>query len=382
MNGILEEHAMKRVVTLAILMLNSVWLLAAPSKIAPDLKGRHAESVDVIVQFTSGATPDAHQRKITNHGGQIKNDLYSIHGFAASMPADAIADLARDPEVHYISPDRKLGSFLDNTAAAVNAPVAWSLGLDGSGIGVAVVDSGVASRPDLNDLTGNSRVVYSQSFVAGNSTTSDQLGHGSHVAGIVASAGYQSTGAQYLRTFKGIAPKAQIINLRVLDQNGAGSDSAVIAAIQQAISLKSQYNIRVINLSLGRPYFENYTLDPLCQAAEAAWKNGIVVVVAAGNYGRDNSNGTNGYSTITAPGNDPYVITVGAMKTMGTPTRADDLIASYSSKGPTLIDHIIKPDLVAPGNMVASVLGSGTLINNYPNNTVSQSYYVTVGSLN
>src|SRR5208282_1418967 len=125
--------------------------------------------------------------------------------------------------------------------------------------------------------------------------------------------------------------------------------------IQTAIQLKATYNIRVINLSLGRPVFESYTVDPLCQAVEAAYKAGIVVVVAAGNDGRDNSEGTNGYATITAPGNDPYVITVGAMKSMGTPTRADDLIATYSSKGPTAIDHIVKPDIVAPGNLQVSL---------------------------
>ena len=94
-------------------------------------------------------------------------------------------------------------------------------------------------------------------------------------------------------------------------------------------------NIRVINLSLGRPVYESYTLDPLCQAVEQAWKAGIVVVVAAGNEGRNNAANTSGYGTITAPGNDPYVITVGAMNTKGTPSRADDVIASYSSKGPT-----------------------------------------------
>ena len=116
------------------------------------------------------------------------------------------------------------------------------------------------------------------------------------------------------------------------------------------VPLKSRnsHNIRVINLSLGRPVYESYTLDPLCQAVESAWEAGIVVVVAAGNDGRDNSQGTNGYGTISAPGNDPYVITVGAMKTMGTPTRTDDLIASYSSKGPTVVDYVAKPDLVAP----------------------------------
>ena len=140
-----------------------------------------------------------------------------------------------------------------------------------------------------------------------------------------------------------------LINLRVLDQNGAGTDSQVIAAIQTAIQLKSKYNIRVINLSLGRPVYESYTLDPLCQAVEQAWKAGIVVVVAAGNDGRNNNAGTNGYGTIAAPGNDPYVITVGAMNTVGTSSRADDQIASYSSKGPTLFDHIVKPDLGSTG---------------------------------
>ena len=132
----------------------------------------------------------------------------------------------------------------------------------------------------------------------------------------------------------GIAPGANLLNFRVLDANGNGSDSSVIAAIEQAIALKNKYNIRVINLSLGRPVFESYTQDPLCQAVEAAWKAGIVVVVAAGNDGRDNSFGNEGYGTIMAPGNDPYVITVGAMRSMGTPSRTDDLVASYSSKGP------------------------------------------------
>ncbi|HWC19482.1 MAG TPA: S8 family serine peptidase, partial [Terriglobales bacterium] len=166
--------------------------------------------------------------------------------------------------------------------------------------------------------------------------------------------GHNSSSPDAILTFKGIAPNANLINLRVLDANGSASDSTVISAIQRAINLKSQYKIRVINLSLGRPVFESYTVDPLCQAVEAAWKAGIVVVVAAGNMGRYPD--TNGYATITSPGNDPYVITVGAMKPMGTPSRKDDLIASYSSKGPTLFDHVVKPDLVATGNRVISVL--------------------------
>src|SRR5207247_7852226 len=120
-------------------------------------------------------------------------------------------------------------------------------------------------------------------------------------------------------TFKGGEPNVNLVNLRVLDQNGAGQESDVISAIERAISLKSVYNIRVINLSLGRPVFESYTLDPLCQAVEAAWRAGIVVAVAAGNFGRDDSMHTHGYGTIASPGNDPYVITVGAMKANGNP---------------------------------------------------------------
>jgi serine protease AprX len=151
-----------------------------------------------------------------------------------------------------------------------------------------------------------------------------------------------------------------LISLKVLDQNGGGQEADVIAAIQAAIALKSTYNIRVINLSLGRPVFESYTLDPLCQAVEAAYNAGIVVVAAAGNYGRDNSRGTRGYGTIASPGNDPYVITVGATNSKGTPSPYDDSIASYSAKGPTAVDQIVKPDIVAPGNGVVSLLASTT----------------------
>jgi serine protease AprX len=136
----------------------------------------------------------------------------------------------------------------------------------------------------------------------------------------------------------------------------------------------------VINLSLGRPVWESYQLDPLCQAAEAAYQAGIVVVAAAGNLGRDNSMDEHGYGTIVAPGNDPYVITVGAMNDMGTVSRTDDQIASYSSKGPTAIDHLVKPDLVAPGNGTVSLMSPGsTLATTVSSTLVNNSYYQTGG---
>ncbi len=219
-----------------------------------------------------------------------------------------------------------------------------------------MIDSGISQGIyDLNtDNNYSSRIVYSQSFVPGDSSSGDAYGHGTHIAGIIAGNGYSSETSNYSATYRGIASEATVVNLRVLDATGASLDSTVISAIQKAVALKSTYNIRVINLSLSRGVYESYTLDPLCQAVESAWKAGIVVVAAAGNMGEYYAAGTNGYATIGAPGNDPYVITVGATNTHGTGSQASQTMTSYSSKGPTSIDHIVKPDLVAPGNQVVS----------------------------
>jgi serine protease AprX len=371
-----ERHSAAWGKRLAILVLALVAEVAfAQSKLSPELQ--HAKSgkpVNVIVQFTSDPT-ERHIAKVTGKGAALKHKLSVIHGAAfTSLPAQALAQLAQDLEVAYITPDRPVqgATNLDYAPETVNAPWAWQqLQLDGTGVGVAVIDSGVYPVADLywyDMLTGayGLRIVYSQSFVPGTTDASDYYGHGTHVAGIVASAGWMSTGKNFSHTFKGIAPNANIINLRVLDQNGAGTDSSVIAAIQTAISLKNLYNIRVINLSLGRQVYESYTIDPLCQAVESAWKAGIVVVIAAGNQGRNDSDGTNGYGTIAAPGNDPYAITVGAMRTSNTPDRGDDVVASYSSKGPTALDHVVKPDIMAPGNSVVSLLS--------PNSQLPKSY--------
>src|SRR5580692_6978398 len=365
------NSVLKSLAKYVLLCAGAIAAFGAEPKIARDLEGVDpASTVDVIVRYAKTPTAENHQR-ILDRGGKFKRDLSIINAGHYSLPASALSEVAKDSDVVAISPDRAVRGLLDLTADAVNAHVAWqSYGLSGNNIGVAVIDSGIATGRDLP----SSQVVYSQSFVGGG--TQDAYGHGTHVAGILASDGHSSSCNNCFRTFLGIASGVNLINLRVLDQNGNGTDSNVIAALQTAVSLRWKYNIQVINLSLGRPVFESYTNDPLCQAVEAAWKAGIVVVVAAGNDGRDNSEGTNGYMTITAPGNDPYVITVGAMKTEGTPTRTDDLIASYSSKGPTAIDHIVKPDLVAPGNNVVSLAApNSTLANLYPGNETLLNYY-------
>jgi serine protease AprX len=362
-------------------------------KLAPGLSSRAAsDKVNVIVQFATAPTATEHLL-VQQRGGVFYRDLSVVRSGAYSISASALQDLASEPSVTHISEDHPVHALLDNSAAAVNASAAWKQGLDGTGIGIAVIDSGITQVDDLtladnqNENFSNFffpwfgsnpkyRVAYRQNFL-NTVSTDDFYGHGEHVSGILAGSGYDSTCFGCFRTFRGIASGANLIDLRVLDGYGNGSDSFVIAAIQKAIQLRNIYNIRVINLSLGHPIYESYMLDPLCQAVEEAWKAGIVVVVAAGNDGRDDSYGNNGYGTIGSPANDPYVITVGAMKTMDTPARTDDLIASYSSKGPSVIDHILKPDLVAPGNRVVSLRSpQGSLETSYPGNLVPLTYYI------
>ncbi|MGC2297495.1 MAG: S8 family serine peptidase [Acidobacteriaceae bacterium] len=318
------------------------------SKISPDLAASSSSATQpVIVQYYN--PPSSGETGLLGLlGGLLKTVLGTINAVVVDLAPSQLNAIAADPNVKYISPDRPIGARQAGTIAAaeyttepINAPQVWQQGYKGSNIGVAVIDSGITPVPDLalnpgapalSSLTNllaslgevapgaTGRIVYSQNFVANENDALDHYGHGTHVAGLIAGNGAQSTGRQYFRTFTGAAPNANLINLRVLDENGAGTDSAVIAAIEQAISLKSKYNIRIINLSLGRPIYESYTLDPLCQAVEKAWHAGIVVVVAAGNDGRDLNLNPEGYGTIDAPGNDPYALTVGAMNTLETPS--------------------------------------------------------------
>src|SRR6267154_643110 len=382
---------MKRILILVLALLAPLSLFADNSKISPDLQNSSSTAeVQVVVQYAPGTQLSCGGllgllgcvvNDVLKLGGAVLGQLPIVNGLVASLDHNVIVSLSNQSNDVYISKDRPLTPFFDNAAPAVNASAAWQSNYTGAVIGVALIDSGVNTHPDLftTGLFPTSRVVYNQSFVPGDSSAADAYGHGTHIAGLIAGDGISSTGPLFSQTFKGIAPKANIVNLRVLDANGSATDSAVIAAISQAINLKSKYNIRVINLSLGRGVFESYKQDPLCHAVEQAWKNGIVVVVAAGNNGRFIP--TSGYGTVTSPGNDPYVLTVGSMKPMGTPQRTDDLIASYSSKGPTMIDHVVKPDVVAPGNLLVSTETSNTgLYNTELTNRVPYSAYVYGGS--
>jgi serine protease AprX len=349
----------------------------AGSKQSPDLASVDPNAeIDVIVQY--GTPPsDVQHGRANGWGGKVKKKLPEANAAVYTVRGRDLAGLEEDPDVVYISPDRPVAAYLDYAHSTINANIARSYGWTGAGIGVAVIDSGMYVHPDLDGSDSATNIVYSQDFT-GSGSTSDAFGHGTHVAGTLA--GNAKTGINWnaFKLFNGVAPYVSIVNLKVLNSAGVGTDSAVISAIDRAIALKGTYNIRVMNLSLGRPIYESYKTDPLCLAAERAWKAGIVVVVAAGNYGRNNLSGNNGYGTVTSPGNDPLVITVGAMKTMSTTSRADDVIASYSSKGPTLGDKVVKPDIVAPGNrIIAASSTTGTLQSSSPGNFVDRSYFMT-----
>ena len=342
-------------------------------KISPDLAQILAsdskDDVDVIVTFKEQAKNRRSERSWNARRVRVNHDLPLINGMAIRVPISDVAGIAASADVAYISPDRDLTPTLNKGRAAVQQEVQWNtMGYDGYGLRVAVIDSGINENEAFQDGT-TSRLVYQKSFIKGVSSTSDGYGHGTHVASIIAGDG---EGADISTAkYRGMAPYADIVNLRVLDDNGAGKDSYVIAALQwiteNKADRKANLNIRVVNMSLGRPVYESYKNDPLCKAVEAVWQAGIVVVVAAGNDGRNNQGNSNGYGTINSPGNDPYVITVGASNMFGTDTRIDDMPTSYSSKGPSMIDHIVKPDILAPGNKI-SALGSGKLKANNPAN--------------
>ena len=273
---------MKRLLVLLLIvagtLVTGTLAYANDSKVSPELRGyKSTQQAQVIVQYAPGTQlnctlftlVDCLLNDITKLGGTVLGQLPLVNGLVAQLDGNGIASLSNHSNVVYISLDRPLSPTLSNAAGAVNAEFAWQSNYTGAGIGVALIDSGVSNHPDLyTGILPISRVVYQQSFVPGNSSAADQYGHGTHIAGLIAGDGLTSTGPLFTKTFKGIAPGAKIVNLRVLDQNGASTDSVVIAAINQAIALKSTYNIRVINLSLGRAVYETYKLDPLCQAVE------------------------------------------------------------------------------------------------------------------
>jgi serine protease AprX len=296
--------------------------------------GNPSHMTGVIVTLVPGAELPP-QFKHFVKGGSLR----IINGVALEVPNGILKQFLSYPEIFRVHYDRPTSGFNYRTSVTVGAMAVRALmGYDGAGVGIAVIDSGVSNwHDDLSGTSnsllfpyGNQRVRKFVDFVKGQTMPYDDNGHGTHVTGIIAGNGYDSTFGEKA----GIAPKASIVSLKVLDADGIGSISSMIAAMNWIAENHQAHNIRVVNMSVGARIRESYWTDPLTLAAKALTDRGIVVVTAAGNFGR-NQAGALQYGGITAPANAPWVLTVGASSTNGTLTRGDDTMAGYSSSGPT-----------------------------------------------
>ena len=294
--------------------------------------------------------------------------LSLIDGAAGFANAAAINALSLVPTVAFIHHDRTVGPRSTTAPPpipagppssvyprVVRADKVWANGISGNGVTVAVLDSGVAADLDLVGCT--SRILASVNF-ADKPTSDDPGGHGTHIAGLIAGDGTRSGGE-----FSGIAPQANIVDVRVLGTSGSGRVSSVVRGIEWVLAHRSLYNIRVINLSFGAPAPLSYRADPFSSAVEIAWRRGLVVVAAAGNGGP-------GRDTVVTPGIDPYVITVGATDDRGTLDRDDDVFAWFSAWGANG-SSAQRPDLVAPGRRLVSIRVPGSTLDTlYPDHVV------------
>jgi serine protease AprX len=351
-------------------------------KLSSDLRAlasnaKPGERVGVILQSDDLNNPQL-EATLSKYGVEVSSRMRQLGALRVEVPVKALKELASNGSTRYVSPDREFHSFGHVTSTTGTDLVrtqsnGCALGLvcttttlDGTGIGIAVLDSGI----DVAHRAFGSRVVFRKDFTAEKTAADkDPFGHGSHVAS--AAAGLSVTNGN---SYEGIARNADIINLRVLDSKGVGRTSDLLNALNWILSpvdptkaLSSsnptnatKYKIRVVNLSLGAPAVDSYNNDPACKAVRKLSDAGIVVVAAAGNNGKD-AQGNKVYGLIHSPGDEPSAITVGATNTFGTDARSDDGIATFSSRGPTRgswvdasgvrhFDNLIKPDLVAPGN--------------------------------
>ena len=341
---------------------------ATPATVAPQIERlaltAPQRSVDVIVQLHQGTSLAAGRALMAGAGARDLREVRLINAVAGTMAADAAWRLSRLGGVRAISLDApvkatgavpsssQLRSAYNESIGAVNA---WTRGFTGKGVGVAVIDTGVAGDlADFGDGAGGSRVIANAIVNPLAQEAGDDFGHGTHVAGLIAGNGAQRAADDPLRgAYAGVAPDANLIAIKADDGDGAATVLDVIDGLQFAVDFKDAYGIRVVNLSLRSTVAESYRTDPLDAAVEAAWFSGLVVVVAAGNEG------TAADAVSYAPANDPFVITVGAVDDRGTKTISDDALPAWSSRGTTQDGHA-KPDVLAPGARMVSTLAPGS----------------------
>jgi serine protease AprX len=342
---------------------------AAPAQAAP--------TATHIIQLQPGVTPAAGEQLVREAGGKVAGRLPIINGLAVRLTGHEAEALARDPGVDHVSRNAGVtrtgysGERLKTAyPASVAADRAWGVGLTGKSVGVAVIDTGIdGTIPDFKGAGGASRVIASAVTNPSATTADDTYGHGTHVAGILAGDGTRRSSVDPVYgQYVGIAPEANLISVKVSDDAGYATVLDVIYGLQFVVDHKAELGIRVVNLSLESTEQQSYKTDPLAAAVESAWFSGIVVVAAAGNHGAtaDAAN--------YAPGNDPFVISVGAVDDRGTKDQSDDLPATWSSVGRTQ-DGIAKPEVMAPGSgIVAALAPRSAFAGLCPSCTVSGAY--------
>jgi serine protease AprX len=358
--------------------------VASPSlvRLADAHPGR---SVEAIVQFQNGVAVSDAQKLVRSNGGRVTGQLPIINGLVVRTSAANAAKLAGKDGVRVVSLNASVkrnsvgpidASLLQTSYPdSVRAPKAWN-NASGEGVGVAVIDTGIAGTlADFRESQSNStsRVVATVATNPYATNDNDGYGHGTHVAGIIAGNSSNRPSSDPLHgDYVGIAPDANLISIKAADDKGDATVLDVIYGLQFAVDYKGTYNIRVVNLSLESTQAQSYKTDPLDAAAEAAWNNGIVVVAAAGNRG------TASDAVSYAPGNDPYVISVGAADDQGTKNTLDDTLADWSSRGTTQ-DGFEKPDIVAPGAHIVSNLAPSSQFASLCPSCIVDGQYIRAG---
>jgi serine protease AprX len=330
-----------------------------------------SQSETVIVTSSGPLSPVT---VVLDIGGTVITQYHIIDGVEAVIPALAEPALEALPGIT-VTPDLSVsvqGSpestgphtpsdvFLQETGASRLA----SAGDTGQTVTVAVLDTGIDNLPDFAG-----RLIGGVDLTSGNNPFYDDYGHGTFVAGLIAGNGASSNGQ-----YSGEAPGANLVSIKVAGADGTTHLGTLISGLQWAADHQSSYGIRVLNISLGFQPTQSTVNNPLDQAVEAVWNAGIAVVASAGNAGPFNG-------TILSPGDDPLVITAGALDDMATPSPADDEMNDFSSVGPTTPDGWVKPDLVAPGRSVVSLAAPGsTIYNDYPSGRLGAANFVGSGT--
>jgi serine protease AprX len=302
------------------------------------------------------------KKKVENLCKQgCQGELSLLDAFYGELNPNTIQVLVNHDHVFRIYYDREVRAYLDIATKTTGArAVQIEEGLTGKGITIAILDTGVYPHKDL--MEPKQRIIAFVDFVNNRTDPYDDHGHGTHCAGDAAGNGFLSQGL-----YAGPAPEANIVGVKVLDGQGGGKLSTVIKGIEWCVEKREELGIRILSLSLGTPALESYRYDPLAQAAERAWHLGLVVCAAAGNEGPH-------AGTISSPGHDPVILTVGAADDKNTESLDDDEIAQFSSRGPTN-EGLVKPDLYAPGADIVSLNSPGSQIEmQLPENKVNDDY--------